>query len=296
MPTNTSDHFEVVEIATDIFALQRNEDDSIYAGYGVNQAFIVLEDSVLLFDSGFTLLQAKTLELAVKNVTDKKIHYLINSHDHSDHVFGNSYFHKKYSTTGLQTIAHANCASILRSLGTSRMMAYRKVDKKLLSLLSGLAINLPNVTYEQAIRLEIEGTQIVLVHPASGAHTLGDTLLAIPSKGVMMTGDILVNSFFPNIRDSNLGSWIDFLRDIDLTTYKKFVPGHGQVCDGTTVEVFREYLQTVCDRLLACTARDSDSLRACFELEMTDAWKFRTAVDKNIEALTGKMNLLKNLK
>ena len=267
------DSFQVVNVAEDTFAIVRSNDDSVYSGYGVNQAFVVLEDSVLAFDSGFTLSHAKSLEKAVRGATDKKIRYLVNSHDHSDHVFGNSYFSNKYSSHGLRIISHANCAVNLRTHGNHRINSYKK-DENLRRSLAALSIKLPDLTYRLDMHLEIEGTNFTFIHPESGAHTLGDTLLAIPKKGVVFAGDVLFNSYFPNLQDANLESWIEFLNDIDFQTYKRFVPGHGETCGQKEVKDFTEYLEKARNRLLSNDVNDKKAIRACLESEQTREWKW----------------------
>lgn len=287
MPATLKDNFKLVELGGDAFALLRCEDDSVYSGYGVNQAFVILEDSVLAFDAGFTFLQAKSLDNTIRRFTDKKLCYLVDSHHHSDHIFGNSYFYNKYSDRGLRIISHSNCASDLKLNGARRLKSYMSVEN-LRMYLSTLRIQVPNLTYKLDLHIEIEGTDFVFVHPESGAHTLGDTLLAMPSKGVIFAGDVLFNSYFPNLQDANLESWIDFLNDIDFVSYRKFVPGHGDICNQGEVVGFTKYLQKVRDLLLNRAGTDDESIRRCFELEGTHNWKFRSAIDTNVKTLSGK--------
>lgn len=296
MPAAFKDNFKVVELGRDAFALLRCEDDSIYSGYGVNQAFVILEDSVLAFDAGFTILQAKSLDKVIRRLTDKKLRYLVDSHHHSDHIFGNSYFYNKYSDRGLKIISQSNCASDLKLNGARRLKSYKSTPN-LRMYLSTLKIQVPNLTYKLDLQIAIEGTDFLFVHPESGAHTLGDTLLAMPGKGVMFAGDVLFNSYFPNLQDANLESWIDFLNDIDFITYKKFVPGHGDICSQGAVVGFTKYLQRVRDLLQTCSGTD-ESIRSCFELEETRVWKFRSAVDTNVKTLSknSRDRIHKNLK
>ncbi len=231
------------EIASDVFALIWSEDDSVYGGYGANQGFVILENSVLLFDSGLTLVQARQLEKEVRKVTDKKIRYLVNSHDHSDHVFGNSFFWAKYSATGLRILSHGICRDNLMNLGPKRLARYSKIPE-LGRYLQHIEIREPNVTYpDLGMRIKLEGSNFVFVHPPTGAHTLGDTCLYLPDKSVFFAGDILWNRFLPNLEDANLEGWISFLEGIDLSTYKKIVPGHGKICGPDAVIVFRDYLR-----------------------------------------------------
>jgi cyclase len=282
------------------YALVNDQDDSMHDGFGSNQGFVVLEDSVLIFDTGFTTRHAIVLERAIKHVTEKKPRYVINSHDHSDHVFGNSFFSKKYSKSGISIISHKTCQSQLQKLGQSRLERYRKADKKLSNLLADVQVCLPEIAYSDfGIRLNVEGTDLLLIHPQNGAHTLGDTVLALPDERVMFLGDILFNEFFPNLEDANLESWIDFLRDIDLGTYRYFVPGHGAICGPNEVVRFRQYLITLRERFLSEEANiESQNPLSIFETDETRNWKFRHILQRNFDVLLFKRtsHRLKSLK
>ncbi len=267
-----------------------SEDDSIYGGFGANQAFVLLEESVLVFDSGFSLLQARNLHRKIIEVTDKKIRYLLNSHDHSDHVFGNSFFWKKYSAGGLRIISHAICRDNLQSNGPKRLVNYRRIPG-LKKALDPLEIRAANVTYpDLGMRLDIEGMELVLSHPPTGAHTLGDTMLFFPRVGIAFAGDIVWNHFLPNLEDANLEGWIDYLEDLDFETYRKFVPGHGETCRADRVVEFRDYLKAVRTNLLEMALSgkrnaDKSTPRALFEIPGTEDWKLRQIVEHNLDAL-----------
>ncbi|MDA4129398.1 MAG: MBL fold metallo-hydrolase, partial [Thaumarchaeota archaeon] len=124
MPKETG---SLKEIKSGIFGLLWSETDSVYGGFGANQGFVILEDSVLVFDSGMSTRQASLLDRSVRSVTDKKIRYIVNSHDHSDHVFGNSFFLDRYSKYGLTILAHRLCQDQISKLGEKRMKNYRKI-------------------------------------------------------------------------------------------------------------------------------------------------------------------------
>ncbi len=280
----------LVELGHDFFAVVGSDDDSIYGGFGANQAFVLLEDSVLLFDSGFSLPHATHLLKKIKEVTSKKIRYLLNSHDHSDHVFGNSFFWKKCSQEGIRIVSHEICRANLDSKGHERLTNYRKIPG-MIKALSPIQIRSANVTYPDiGLRLEIEGTEVVMSHPPTGAHTLGDTMLFFPKRGVAFAGDIVWNRFLPNLEDANLEGWISYLQDLDLATYQKIVPGHGEVCLRKRTLEFRDYLEKVQENLLELgQAKELPSersvLRACFEIPGSETWKFRQIVDHNVDAL-----------
>jgi len=280
----------ICEVGKDIFAVINSDDDSVFGGYGANQAFLILESTVLVFDSGLSMSQARNLDNAIRSVTDKKVRYLINSHDHSDHVFGNSFFKNKYGSKGLVIISHEICRDNILAKGSKRLSSYRKIVGMKKNL-ENLEVCAPIFSYpDLGFRVEIEGTQLVFSHPPMGAHTLGDTVLYIPAKSLAFTGDVLWNHFLPNLEDANLEGWIDYLQEIDLATYRKFIPGHGEVSDSETVGEFLGYLKSVRENLLKVdlakiSARNATSLSSCFSVNGTENWKLRSIIDHNIDAL-----------
>ncbi|MGI0091127.1 MAG: MBL fold metallo-hydrolase [Nitrososphaerales archaeon] len=282
--------YRLEEIAQDVYGVICAQDDSIRGGFGANQGFVILEDSVLVFDSGFSSKTAAFLETAITSLTDKKVRYLVNSHDHSDHVFGNYYFEKKYSTSGLRIISHAICKDKIVKFGQERLEYYKKMDEKLGSLLSSVKICSPNVTYpDTGLKIKLEGIDFVFSHPPVGAHTLGDTILLMPKKNAVFAGDTILNSFFPNMEDANLDGWLDTLDDLDFETYDKFLPGHGDISRKKQVLEFSAYLREVLKKLLTIvpTTADIQQIRSCFETEGTEKWKARFIVERNIQALFG---------
>lgn len=291
MPAGKLHSASVSRLGHSTYALVSNEDDSIHGGLGSNQGFVILENSVLIFDTGFSTRHARILDHAISKVTSKKPRYVINSHDHSDHVFGNSYFAKKYGDQGIEIISHTSCMNQLLKLGHKRLKEYRQLNLGLERLLQHVRITLPELTYRNAgLSLNLEGTDIVFIHPENGAHTLGDTVLAMPGEGVMFMGDILFNEYFPNLEDADLEGWIDFLEDIDFQTYSRFLPGHGRICKKEAVIDFTDYLRTVRGRLLDREQTPTEqSLMSCFETEKTATWKFRQVLEKNVTALTSSL-------
>jgi cyclase len=281
---------DVHEISTDCFAYICSSNDSVYGGFGANQAFLLLEESVLVFDTGISLVQARNLYRAIRRMSDKKIRYLVNSHDHSDHVFGNSFFIKKSAGNCPTIMSHEICRDNLSKLGPARLRNYRKIPD-MEKPLESLQVMEPNFTYSDlGVRLEIEGTRLVMSHPPTGAHTLGDTILFLPQKGVVFAGDIVWNRFLPNLEDANLEGWISFLEDIDFASYPKVVPGHGEVCGGKRVAEFADYLKAVQENILKTDLSlvkqaNSSLLGKCFEVPGSEHWKLRPIVDHNVNAL-----------
>src|SRR5215831_21109073 len=79
---------------------------------GSNNIWVVFEDYVLVFDANFPK-EAGDVVAAIRKTTDKPIRYVVDSHHHGDHAYGNAVFAK----AGATVVASANCARLLRING-----------------------------------------------------------------------------------------------------------------------------------------------------------------------------------
>src|SRR5215471_7337569 len=75
---------------------------------GSNNIWIVMQDYVVVYDANFPK-EAGDVLAAIRKTTDKPIRYVLDSHHHGDHAYGNAVFSKAGS-------------SILSSSGTARWL------------------------------------------------------------------------------------------------------------------------------------------------------------------------------
>src|SRR5262249_37435420 len=69
-------------------------------------------DYVLVFDANVPKEAGDVIE-AIKKTTDKPIRYVLDSHHHGDHAYGNAIF----TRAGATVVAQTNCAKLLRING-----------------------------------------------------------------------------------------------------------------------------------------------------------------------------------
>src|SRR5438132_6823369 len=81
---------------------------------GSNNIWIVFEDYVVVIDANFPKEAGDVVE-AIKKTTDKPIRYVLDTHHHGDHAYGNAVFAKE----GASVVAQKNSARLLRVDGAS---------------------------------------------------------------------------------------------------------------------------------------------------------------------------------
>ena len=271
----------VKRASRDVYA-QIGRGDSIYDGWGANQGFVSTTEGVVVVDTGFTSGSAGALLRDIKS-RRAPVRFVINTHDHSDHVFGNSLFDKSSAVI----LSHSNCKSRLIEMGEERITGYRRFDARLRSALKGLSISPPQVTYEERVELNVGETKLRLIHPKDGAHTKGDTMVLLPDERVLFSGDVVWASYHPNLEDANIEGWIEALNGISKMDVELIVPGHGPVTDRSAIAPLAEYLRAFDDRFRKLVVSGVPRKRMAGELEIpgTENWKLKMIVARNVEML-----------
>jgi glyoxylase-like metal-dependent hydrolase (beta-lactamase superfamily II) len=190
-------------------------------------------DGVLMVDSQFAPLTDKIVA-AIKQISDGRIRFLINTHVHGDHTGGNENFAK----LGVAVLARDQLRARLAGAATPAPAAA-----------------LPLVTYDNTVTIHMNGEDVQLI-PVRQAHTDGDTMVRFPSADVIMTGDFyrsLGYPFFDRANGGTLKGLVDGLTAVvDLAgPNTKIVPGHGQIVSKTDVAAHRDMLLAVRDRVAA---------------------------------------------
>jgi cyclase len=229
-------------------------------GAGGNITLQVAKEGVLIVDTGLAQMSDKVLA-AIRQLSDKPIRYIVNTHVHPDHIGGN----EKIGPAG-STIAGGN---VVGNIGESArqgatIVAHENVLNRI-SAPTGSQASLPFVAWptdtyandEKDLFFNGEGIQIF--HQRA-AHTDGDSIVFFRRSDVVSAGDIFLTTSYPIIdlpRGGSLQGIIDGLNHIiDLTipaekqeggTY--VIPGHGRLCDEADVVYYRDMTTIIRDRI-----------------------------------------------
>lgn len=217
-----SSNLKIQEIGNGIY-VHHGEHLDISEGYQgdiCNISFIVGSRGVAVVDTGGNLKIGNQLRDAIKQVTPLPILYVINTHVHPDHIFGNAAFIQDKP----QFVGHEKLANAMEL----RRETYDRINAKYMGDdAKGAVIVKPTMVVKESLKLDLgDRTLLLMAYPT--AHTNTDITVQDSKTSTMWTGDLLFVERTPVIEGDIKG----FIAAIDtLKTYpvKQVVPGHGAV-------------------------------------------------------------------
>jgi len=197
-------------------------------GVNANIGLVVTPAGAVLIDSGATYRSARQIHDAVRKITPQPVKWVINTGGQDHRWLGNGYFKEQ----GAEIIAHADARPDMQARGGDHLAGLKA------TLNDGADGTMPTLparyVTESSSRLELGGVVFQLEH-RNGAHTPGDTIVWLPEKNVLFTGDVVyVNRLLGVIPVSNTRHWLETFAVIEGLNPKIIVPGHGDVTDLAT--------------------------------------------------------------
>jgi len=187
-----------------------------------NAGFIVGEDGVVVIDTLTTPSQARWLLASVREVTHAPIRYVVNTHWHGDHTFGN----QQFRPAGV--VAHGTCRDDLMAGWESTHALLTRLYPQLRDELGQVSMDLPDLTFLESVTLHV-GRQPVELRYLGRGHTRGDIVALLPHQGVLFAGDLAFHGYIPSMQDSYPSRWIDVVDEVARFGLPTVVPGHGPV-------------------------------------------------------------------
>ena len=212
--------------------------DGVYGFIGkegaTNSGFIVTNEGVVVIDTQGPKDLAILLKKKIQEVTDKPVIYVVNTHYHGDHTFGNQYFRE-----AKEIISHENTKKNLIEKDKQHREQFKKLFGE--NALEGLELTLPTKTFKDTLTLRAGGKTIELAYLGRG-HTDGDIIVYLPIERIMFGGDLLYKDRLSWLGDAYASEWIETLDKLKHFDAVIHVPGHGDIGNIDMLQNFQQYL------------------------------------------------------
>lgn len=263
----------VREIAPGVYAHQAPVTAMNAASGGdiANLGFIVGDDAVAVIDTGGALVIGERLKKAIETVTHKPVRYVINTHEHPDHIFGNAAF----VAPGVTFVGHKNLPRAMAARGPAYLATWRRVMTP--ALVDGIKLVPPTllVGTDKDVRLDL-GHRIIDLHAWPPMHTDCDVTIFDEKTATLFTGDLVFLQHVPVIDASVIG-WMKALPALAKIPAKRVVPGHGAIDVDWPQALAAEktYFTKLTQDLRGFIARGADINQAAKEAGQSEASKWQ---------------------
>ena len=237
-----------------------------------NSAFVLLDDGVLVVDTASTPSSARALIAEIRKLTPKPVKWIVNTHFHWDHYWGNQAFVEAFSNVEIISSERTRLDVERMGLGNALLARWsieipatiadwkRQLEQtteldrrqRLTERIQGWEVALPELkamrpamptlTFERRVVFHSDARTVELLWLGRG-HTAGDVVVYLPQERVIATGDLLAGDT-PYIADITPYEWIRTLEALEKLDFDIAIPGHGEVMGGKEkLLLWKEYFR-----------------------------------------------------
>jgi len=262
---------------------------------GANSPVIESEGEAIIIDSGTSPAAGRALLQDVKAVTSKPVKYVIDSHFHYDHLFGNQAFgpdvqiighdhtRERLKVNTMQQFTFLNSINPIpaRLESLRQRIATEKDPQQKATLEQQVKNSLayqeqvkevrqtpPNLTFDDTMTIYRGGRELRLMYLGRG-HTDTDVVTYLPAERIVATGD-LMESVISYMGDSYPEEWIATLEKLKALEFDTVLPGHGVPFKGKErITAFQNYLRDVIAQTNALKQQGLSAEDAALKVDLT---------------------------
>ncbi len=240
------------------------------SGHNNNLSFIVTDDGVVVMNAGDNYLLAKSLHDEIRKRTDKPVKYVVLENGQGHAMLGSGYWQQQ----GAKIVAQRDTAKYIEAQGYELLatMRGRARDKAFRT-----DVVKPDIVYDDRLDLSMGGWKIEVLH-LGNAHHHGDTMIWLPEKKLVISGDTAFHvRMLPIFEDTDTARWIAVWDTFEALGAGIVIPGHGGPTDMATVRKWtRDYLVHLRAKV-AEVIRNGGSLEDAYRVDQSAYLHLHTA-------------------
>lgn len=217
---NVADALPVRELAPNVFVHAGKQEEAGPGNLGdiANIGFVVGSRCIAVIDTGGSLAVGMRLRRAIRKVSSLPICYVINTHVHPDHIFGNAAFRDDKPVF----IGHSKLPAAMAARGANyRNALYRDLG----SGAQGSELVPPTRLVRDAEQIDLGG-RVLDLRAWPTAHTDNDLTVFDPHTGTLWASDLLFVKRIPVV-DGSLRGWLAGIEELRRLDVVRVIPGHG---------------------------------------------------------------------
>lgn len=197
----------------------------IIGGRGARGGIYIGKNEILIIDAKMNKNSVDQVIEQIRQISDKPLTYLVNTHSDGDHINGNQYFPETVTF-----IAHENCRKdffLPRRDGTPSK--WTKPE---------LASYIPSLTFRDKMNIYLGSKKIELWYFGVG-HTSGDIVIYFPEEKTAFLGDQIFLTRPQLIHSHKGGNSFEYVKTLtkmlETLDAEKFCSGHSDITDRSTI-------------------------------------------------------------
>ncbi|RPI31717.1 MAG: MBL fold metallo-hydrolase [Chloroflexota bacterium] len=197
-------------VSDNVYSFQSDVYAQVTAGAVIGPSWAVVIDTLATPEESLSIRDFIEKEL------DVPVRYVINTHYHADHAWGNCFF------PGATVVSHSLCRQWLETRGQASLQEVRKQN----ATFRQVKIVLPHLTFdENALNLRV-GKKTLSLIPLPG-HCADNIAVLVEEDRVLFAGDTFMP--MPYIVDGDIDDMTSSLKKIVKMGLENVVQGHGDI-------------------------------------------------------------------
>jgi cyclase len=230
-------------------------------------SWIEFRDFVVVIDANFPW-GARAVLADLRKTTQKPIRFVLDTHYHADHSYGNGVFAEQGATILASDDTAAD--SVARNTpGWAANTATGDYDLKQYKLVH------PQLTFRDKLVLDDGERHLEFLRVGPG-HTRGDVVAWLPKERIVFTGDLCTTRAQNNLSDPGMDphGWVRILGKLADMNPAIVIPGHGIQGTVDSLKGQQAYLSAIIDHVEAGLEQQStpDQIFAAIDFSLYKPW------------------------